>query len=252
MAGHAILTPRRGLILAAAAGAAGALAACAKGEAKKEETVSATEDLMREHGVLRRLLVIFRESAAFVRANFSGVDGKLIWRASDLFRRFGEAYHESNLEEQHIFPQVMKAGGEAAALVPVLIAQHARGRQITAYIQAKTAQGGVAGADAGPLAAALEGFARMYEPHAAYEDTIVFQAWRKSLSPKALDEAADQFEDIERQTFKGDGFDMAVDEVEAIEKALRIHDLAHYTADAPGESDQGVLPTPPGLQGGED
>src|SRR5262252_6206668 len=129
-----IATPRRGLFLGAAAGAALTLAACAPGAKGGQGAVSATEDLMREHGVLRRLLVVFRESASFVRANFSAVDGKQIWRAADLFRRFGEAYHEQ-LEEQHIFPQVMKAGGEAAALAPILIAQHARGRQITQYIQ---------------------------------------------------------------------------------------------------------------------
>ena len=247
----AITTPRRGLIIAAAAGAALALDGCAK-SAPAAQDVSAAEDLMREHGVLRRLLVVFRESAAFVRANFSGVDGRQIWRAADLFRRFGEAYHEQQLEEQHIFPQVMKAGGEAASLVPILIAQHARGRQITAFVQAQTASGSITGTIAGPLAEALDSFARMYEPHAAYEDTIVFQAWRASLTPKALDEAADQFEDIEKATFKGDGFKAAVDEVTSIETALRIHDLSRYTADAPGQAPQGVLPPPPGFQEGAD
>ena len=154
MTGPELATPRRGLIIAAAGGAALALAACAK--AAPEPDVSATEDLMREHGVLRRILVVFRESAAFVRSNFSSVDGKQIWRAAELFRRFGEAYHEQELEERHIFPQVMKAGGEAAALVPLLIAQHARGRQITAYVQEKTAAGAISGTDAGPLAIPLE------------------------------------------------------------------------------------------------
>src|SRR6185312_11174805 len=160
-------------------------------------------------------------------------DARQLWKAADLFRRFGEAYHEILLEEQHIFPQVLKAGGKGAALVPTLLAQHARGRQITAFVQSRTKSGGVAGADAAPLAASLEAFARMYEPHTAFEDTIVFQAWRNSLSAKQLDEAGDQFEDIEKQTFKGDGFDMAVDEVAAIEVGLGLADLARYTAPAP-------------------
>jgi hemerythrin-like domain-containing protein len=214
-----------------AAGAALGLASCAK--PASAEDVSAVEDLMREHGVLRRILVLYREAAAKIRADAGGIDGRQLWRAADLFRRFGEAYHEQQLEEAHIFPQVLKAGGEAARLVPILIGQHARGRQITAYIQAKTTAGGIAGTDAAPLAAALETFSRMYEPHAAYEDTIVFQAWRKSLSPRQLDEAGDQFEDIERATFKGDGFDMAVGEIATIETALGVHDLSGYTAPAP-------------------
>ena len=238
-----LVTPRRALLTAMAGGAALGLAACGHDE-KGAKGVSAAEDLMREHGVLRRVLVLYRECAALIRANFSGFDGKQLWRAADLFRRFGEAYHEQQLEEAHVFPQVMKAGGEAALIVPVLIAQHGRGREITAYIQAKSAAGGIAGADAAPLASALETFARMYEPHAAYEDTIVFQAWRASLSVRQLDEAADQFEDIEKAAFKGDAFEAAVREVDVIETALGLHDLARYTAPEPGGAAQGVLPTP--------
>jgi hemerythrin-like domain-containing protein len=228
-----LLTPRRALIGAAAAGVLG-LAACGKGEEKGED-VGAVEDLMREHGVLRRILVIYREMASRLAAGRPDLeDGRQLWMAAELFRRFGEAYHEQLLEEQHIFPRVMKAGGAAAALVPTLLAQHARGRQITAYIQSKT-KDSVAGAsaDAAALSAALSAFARMYESHTAFEDTIVFQAWRKSLSPKQLDEAGDQFEDIEKATFKGDGFDMAVDEVAAIENGLGLADLGRYTAPAP-------------------
>jgi hemerythrin-like domain-containing protein len=227
-----LVTPRRGLLAAAAAGAALGLASCGKGAANDKD-VGAVEDLMREHGVLRRILVIYRATAPAIRTASGGVDARQLWKAADLFRRFGEAYHEQMLEEQHIFPQVMKAGGAGAALVPTLLAQHARGRQITAYIQSTTQNGGITGTDAEPLGAALESFARMYEPHTAFEDTIVFQAWRNSLSAKQLDEMGDQFEDIEKRTFKGDGFDMAVDEVAAIEHGLGLSDLARYTAPAP-------------------
>jgi len=225
-----LTAPRRHFV---AVGVALGLASCARQANGGDKDVSAVEDLMREHGVLRRILVLYRATATQIRANPAAFDAKQLWQAADLFRRFGEAYHEQLLEEQHIFPQALKAGGEAAQLVPVLLAQHARGRQITAFIQAKTAGGTVAGTDAGPLADALTTFARMYEPHTAFEDTIVFQAWRNSLSAQQLDEAGDRFEDIERETFKGDGFDMAVGEVAKIETALGLHDLAAYTAPAP-------------------
>ena len=248
---RALFTPRRGLLTAAAAGAVLAAGACAKGDSGKGEEIPAVEDLMREHGVLRRVLVIYREAAAFVRANFSSVDGKLIWRAADIFRRFGEAYHEQQLEEALVFPQVMKAGGEAALLVTNLIAQHVRGRQVTAFIQAKTAAGAVSGTDALPLAMALESFARMYEAHSAYEDTIVFLAWRKSLSKQALADVAGKFKDIETATFKGDGFGPALAEAAAIETAMRIHDLSHYTAPAPGEAEAGLLAPANSVEGGD-
>jgi len=158
------------------------------------------------------------------------LDAAALTEAARLFQTFGEDYHEKKLEERHIFPQVHKAGGEAAGLVPILLQQHDRGRRITGFILAKCGAGKVLTGDAEPLARALESFATMYEAHTAFEDTVVFQAWRKSLSAKALDEMGDQFEDIEKATFHGDGFDMAVAHVSAIEQRLGLHDLARLTA----------------------
>jgi hypothetical protein len=39
----------------------------------------------------------------------------------------------------------------------------------------------------------------------------------------------EQFEKIERQTFGGDGFDIYVEKVAAVEKQLGIYDLAQFT-----------------------
>ncbi|MBS0384012.1 MAG: hemerythrin domain-containing protein [Proteobacteria bacterium] len=208
-----------------------ALPACAKREdSEGEEGVSAVEDLMREHGILRRLLIVYRECAAVLRSGAS-LDAAALAQASDLFRTFGEDYHERQLEETRIFPALMRAGGEAAGLVDTLIAQHQRGRAINAFIKERCASGRVA--DQRPLAASLDAFARMYEAHAAYEDTIVFQAWKRRMSADQLREVGDQFEDIERSTFHGDGFDMALDQVSQIEQRLRLHDLSRFTAPAP-------------------
>ena len=222
------LTAAVGLV----AGAALVLPGCAKEGG--EEDVSATEDLMREHGVLRRILVVYRELAPALRSVPASVDVAALGHAAALFRTFGEEYHERKLEEQHIFPQVRKAGGEAAALVSTLLAQHERGREITTFIQAKCVGGKLGTGDGEPLARALESFAAMYEAHTAFEDTIVFQAWRKSLSKNQLDEAGDQFEDIEKAQFKGDGFDLAVDQIAQIEQRLGLNDLARLTAPPPG------------------
>jgi hemerythrin-like domain-containing protein len=220
-------TTRRSALIASAAGAL-TLAGCGKDQKGGGEEVSATEDLMREHGVLRRILVVYHETATALRTTPAALDAGALGAAAELFRAFGEAYHEGILEERHIFPAVRKVGGEAAALVDPLLAQHQRGREITAFIRAKCAAGKIAAADAEPLAGALDGFVRMYAAHTAYEDTIVFQAWRKSLSAKQLDEAGEQA--IERQQFKGDGFDMAVGQIASIEQRLGLHDLGRFTA----------------------
>src|SRR5437867_8064103 len=57
-----------------------------------EPEVTATEDLMREHGVLRRILLIYREVAAPLRRG-SAVDAASLRKATELFQRFGEQYH---------------------------------------------------------------------------------------------------------------------------------------------------------------
>ncbi len=54
-----------------------------------------------------------------------------------------------------------------------------------------------------------------------------------SLSASQLKEMGDQFEDIERAQFHGDGFDMAVDQVMRIEQRLGLHNLNRYTAAQP-------------------
>src|SRR3546814_4228551 len=118
---------------------------------------------MREHGVLRRILIVYRETAPKLVANSAGVDAAALANAATIFRTFGERYHEQLLEEQHIFPIVRKAGGEGGALVDTLLAQHARGRAITDYILDRTKNGSIASGDGERLAGAMTAFARMYE-----------------------------------------------------------------------------------------
>ena len=110
-----------------------------KDEEKKE--VSAVEDLMREHGVLRRALLVYRESATKLRGDPASIDPKALYQTAVLFRTFGEDYHERKLEEPYIFRTVRNAGGPTASYVDVLIAQHNRGREITDYILAITGKG---------------------------------------------------------------------------------------------------------------
>jgi hemerythrin-like domain-containing protein len=195
--------------------------------------VTANEDLMREHGVLRRILVLYREVSPRLRADPGSIDAAALGVAATFFREFGERYHEQMLDEQHIFPAVRKPSSDDAGLIDTLLAQHERGRAITDYVIARTRNGKLATADAEPMAKALTGFARMYEAHTAREDTVIFPAFRASLGQKAYQEIGEQFEDIERKTFGGDGFDRALNEVSQIEGRLGLADLSGFTAPAP-------------------
>ena len=233
---------RRRLLLSAGIASAGLLAttggvgvalAADKKKQGEEKEVGAVEDLMREHGVLRRALLVYIESVPKLRANPGSLSADAIARTAKLFRSFGEDYHEEKLEEAHIFPAVKKSGGAAAAYVDVLKAQHDRGREITNYILSVTDKGTIGTGDAEPLARAFETFVLMYQNHTAREDTIVFPAWKGALSERQLHEMGDKFEDIERQTFGKDGFDDAVKQIGQIEETLGLADLAQFTAPPP-------------------
>jgi len=210
-----------------------ALAQETKGKDSKEPEVTATEDLMREHGVIRRSLLVYAETVPKLRQNAPSVNPAALRQTAQLFRTFGEDYHEKMLEEQHIFPLVCKQGAKLQRYVDVLTAQHARGREITDYILSVTNAGKISSLHVEPLAKVFEGFARMYENHAAREDTIVFPAWKTNFTDKQLDEISDQFEDIEHKMFGKDGFEDAEKKISNIEDLLGLGDLAQFTPPPP-------------------
>ena len=196
--------------------------------------VTATEDLMREHGVLRRALLVYREAATRLRQDPDSVPPDVLEKTAQLFRVFGEDYHEKKLEEAYVLPLIRKFRNPAEAYVDVLMAQHARGREITDYILSVT-KGDRFSSDTTPaLVTALESFARMYDSHAAIEDTIVFPAWKSSLGESELDEFGAKFEEIEAEHFGADhGFESAVTRMHEIEASMGLTDLATFTAPAP-------------------
>jgi hemerythrin-like domain-containing protein len=202
-------------------------------EAAKEPEVTATEDLMREHGVLRRALLVFLEVVPKLRQNAGSVDEAALQQAAKLFRTFGEDYHERMLEEQHIFPLIRKQGPELKRYADILVEQHNRGREVTDYVLAVTKRSRISVAQVEPLAKVLETFVLMYQNHAAREDTIVFPAWKKNFTNKQLDEISDQFEDIEHKMFGKDGFEDAEKQIGRIEGELGFADLAQFTPPAP-------------------
>ncbi|MGA7327239.1 MAG: hemerythrin domain-containing protein [Rhodomicrobium sp.] len=203
-----------------------------KGEEAGGEEVSATEDLMREHGVLRRTLDVYAELSRRLENHNGDIDPAALADTAELFHNFGEDYHERMLEEVYIFPELRKSGGANERLVDVLLRQHIRGREITDYLYRIGSRGNIGG-DAQPLAKALASMSRMYNAHSAWEDTVVFPAWKAMNSKARLDELSDKFEDIEHKMFGKDGFEDAVQRVSRIEQALGMGNLDYFTAPAP-------------------
>jgi hemerythrin-like domain-containing protein len=205
----------------------GVLARGRNASVSPEEEVSANEDLMREHGVLKRALLIYRE--VLRRLGSPGeFPPDVLTDTAQLIRRFVEEYHEKQ-EEQYIFPRFEKAG-KHTELVRTLRLQHERGRQRTAAILHLAAGAVLKSADdRARLAGHMKAFIRMYEPHEAREDTVLFPAFHELVSSNEYDSIGEEMERNERRTFGGDGFDMAVDKVAELEKQLGIFDLAQFT-----------------------
>jgi hemerythrin-like domain-containing protein len=199
-----------------------ALVGCATMRAPGEEAeVTPGEDLMQEHGVLERILLVYEEAVHRINHRKS-LDLAIVGRAAGIVRRFVEDYHEK-LEEQFVFPRLQAARREAD-LVTVLLRQHERGRQLTDDIAASAAKRSV-----GAVAPLLRGFGRMYRPHAAREDTVLFPAFRDVVGRAAYRELGEQFEAKEHEIFGARGFESVVSEVAELEQALGIHDLARFT-----------------------
>ena len=201
------------------------LLACTHAEqtpAKTEYDVSPAEDLMREHGALNRILLVYDECLRRLDDQ-KDVPSDAIATSADIVRRFIESYHEK-LEEEHVFPRLEKAN-RLGELVATLRAQHARGRELTAAILASARDA----AKRDELARAMRAFVRMYRPHEAREDTVLFPAFNAIVSPRELDELGDRFEDKEHELFGKAGFEGVVEQIAAVERTLGLYDLSQFT-----------------------
>ena len=200
-----------------------------KGEKEKEdEKISPAEDLMREHGVLNRILLIYDEHLRLLSEK-KPFDGSVLVGAADIIRRFVEDYHEK-LEEDFLFPRFRKAG-KHVKLVDTLQEQHKAGRDLTVKIRelAATATLKYVSTDSEKLTDALRAFLRMYRPHEAREDTVLFPAFRAIVPPHEYDSLGDDFEKKEDELFGDEGFFKVVDQVGQLEKKLGIYELAQFT-----------------------
>lgn len=214
-----------GLALAGCATSGGARGGHESMDNEKDEAeVTPGEDLMQEHGVIERILLIYEESARRIDGG-EDLDLSVITSAAGIIRTFVEDYHEKN-EEQFVFPRLQAANRETE-LVAILLRQHQRGREVTDHIVR------LAGAPPTPeLAQSLRSFIRMYRPHAAREDTVLFPAFREVVGRNGYEELGERFEEKEHELFGENGFQTIVAEVAGLERRLGIYDLAQFTPPA--------------------
>ena len=182
---------------------------------------------MEEHGVLKRVLLVYEEA---VRRMNDGQPPPVaaIREGAEIIHDFIESFHEA-LEEGYVFPR-LRSAGKLVSTVDTLLVQHARGREITQLVLERCTPASMsATATREKVANAISAFVRMYEPHEAREDTVVFPTFRALVGAEELGVLAATFAELQAGQFGAGAFGKVVDRVAAIERNLGIYDLNQFT-----------------------
>jgi hemerythrin-like domain-containing protein len=193
---------------------------------KQEEEVTPPEDLMREHGVLDRVLLVYEAALRKFSGN-EDFDPAVITGGAQIIRDFIENYHEQS-EEHYLFPR-FKQAGRLVDLVDVLDRQHKAGRRVTATILQAAPNSRKDGDDRRKVIDGMQAFITMYRPHAAREDTELFPKLKDVVSPHEYDAMAEDFEKEEHRRFGEDGFELMVGRVAKLEQSIGINNLDQFT-----------------------
>ena len=190
----------------------------------EEEEVTPTEDLMREHGLLSRIILIY-DNCRMHLVNNEDFDMTVLGDSARIVRSFVEDYHEK-LEENYLFPRFERAN-KLVDLVSILREQHNAGRELTDPIL--KISNGISSAEKPKYINLLQNFTRMYRPHKSREDTVLFPAIHQIIPKKEYLEMGDKFEDKEHELFGEKGFESMVGKVADLERKLNIYDLSQFT-----------------------
>ncbi|NKY89576.1 hemerythrin domain-containing protein [Nocardia veterana] len=203
--------------------------------------VPATEELMTDHGLLKRILLIYRNCGHRLTTG-DHLDPALLFHSAQMVHSYIEDFHEG-IEEGYVFPRLLRAG-KLPDTIRTLLTQHDVGRKLTIAIIRSTTTMDMPGMGSAPgfatadsrsdLARTLDRFITMYEPHEAREDTIVFPAFREvTADGRTFDEISEQIAHAQQQRFGDHGVSNYLDQIADIERQLGIYDLAAFTPPAP-------------------
>ncbi len=198
--------------------------------------VPATEELMTDHGMLKRILLIYRECSRRLTTG-DVLDANDLFSAAQIVHDYIEGFHEG-VEEGYIFPRLHQTG-KLVDTVNTLLVQHDRGRKITVSLISASSPMPMAGAPPAPglatrvsrlaVAASLDQFVRMYEPHEAREDTEIFPTFREVCPDQDFRRISERVNQAQEKSYGPDGAGAFLGQITGIEKRLGINDLAQFT-----------------------
>lgn len=189
-----------------------------------EGGITATERLMRDSGVLLRILSIYDAGGRRLGGG-EDIEGTIFTQAAETMRDFVHDYHEKQ-EQEHIFPLFKKAG-RMVELVDVMQAQHAAGRKLTDRIL-ELAPKSTTKNERQAMIEAMQASIVLYRPHVARELTDVWPTLRTLVTPNEFDELGTLLTQEETEKLGAEGFDKTAKKVEALEKRIGINDLSQF------------------------
>lgn len=178
--------------------------------------ISPTEDLMREHGLLNRMFLIYDHFLIYP----NGITLFFVKKVAKLIRYFVEDYHEK-MEEKYIFPRVIALGNsKQKKLVKTLVSQHHSGRKLTSSI--------LRSKNIILVQQRVKQFLTMYRAHESREDTEIFEFWRKNTCATLLKSIGEKFETSEEELLGKNGYHKILQKVISIETKLNINRLENF------------------------
>jgi hypothetical protein len=188
--------------------------------------VTPPEDLMRERGVLERVLLIYEASIRKFELQ-NDFDPMIIANSAQIVHEFIEEYHEKS-EEQHVFPR-FKQTGKMVGLIETLLQQHEAGRRVTQTILRTAQQSRRLGEPRRQLISAMRispqctgRTPRARKPSSSRNSSIWYRRmntgpWRKNSRKRNI------------AGFGDDGFEKIIERVARLERAIGIYDLNQFT-----------------------
>jgi hemerythrin-like domain-containing protein len=189
---------------------------------------SPTGFLMQEHGELLRIILIYEECIKRISNNIP-FESDCLSDAASIVHQFLQNFHEK-LEEEFIFTRLENAG-KRVPLIQILREQHIMGSRLTDYIIANSDEVRLRDPEnRKKIVAYLRLYIDMYLPHAAFEDTEIFPAFRALASKDELDALGALFRERQIQVLGENAIEKINVVISHIESLLGIDNIAHYTA----------------------
>lgn len=188
---------------------------------------SPIEELMVEHSILRRALLIYEECIRRMN-NFEEFDPDLLVETTNVLKVL-IVYHHSLLEQEYIFPRFRQAN-KYVELCDILEDQHEySGKQEEIILKYSNKESINNIEHKNILINSLKKIIKVMRPHVNQEDTELFPEFKNIVSPEEFYALGQKFEDIEFQKWGEHGEKKMLDKIVNVEKELGIYDLDAFT-----------------------